>query len=234
MLGFSEATYRITIVIDNSASNVLSFDSSWNATVLQDLLASSSGPCPVGRYCPTGVGPPLLCASGTYSAPGSVGRVYPCVDLCPANSYCTDPAVALPCPVNTHSLPGAKSKGDCLCNDGFVCSYTKQTQVEVLLHMQFEAWRQNTTMQNLLRQAVAQAAGVDSSSVVIDHALPHGSTGGLRRIFGVKKLLRVKLTVRNKAASLERLDWHLREVGGLRSVHHHSQVIDHVLATRKL
>ena len=81
------------------------------------------------------------------------------------------------CPQNTNSLPGSSDLASCTCNAGYKCQVTKVVHAEVTLPItiqDFDSLRQKYIA------AVAAAAGVDPSQVVIV-SVTNAPAGGARR-----------------------------------------------------
>ena len=61
------------------------------------------------------------------------------------------------CPPNTHSVSGSSSILECVCDDGFDCSYTNSVKGKVVLPVAPEDF--DSVMQANFVQAIAEAAG---------------------------------------------------------------------------
>lgn len=217
-------------------SNV-SYFQNWTFVLKNDTVQTSTTWCPAGRYCPAGVLVPVVCPLGTYST--MVGRATPCQDLCPRGYFCPDPSVKQLCPENTHSDPGGKSKGDCVCNEGFVCLYKKQMSVGVVLNMPLEVWLNNATLQELLKKAVAKAAGVDVGSVVIDRSQLYIVGGSGRRLGGLLSRRQsgkteVELVVLGDFGAARRSVFQLGEKGALPVETYWVKTVDFVQVRRRV
>ena len=94
---------------------------------------------------------------------------------CPLNHFC-HPQVDDPesCPPHTWSHIGASSKLDCACDKGFWCKYTKRITMTVTLNCTLEDFNNNTNnVRTEMIAAIAAAAHVTPSQVVISGVLPH-------------------------------------------------------------
>lgn len=122
--------------------------------------------CPLGYYClPDGSAAP--CPDGTIVNGTGLNSVDQCIQ-CPANNVCPDKQTIQPCPQNTHSEPGATSMMQCECDIGFSCTYTKTLNAVVELPMSPDQFALLTPE---FIKAVAEAAGVDPSNVVINSVI---------------------------------------------------------------
>jgi len=136
-------------------------------------------PCEPGKYC-TGGTHNTLCPLGSYSLSHMVPSAEQC-SKCPANFFCVNTTVIESCPPNTNSPVGSSDLGQCVCNPGYKCEVTSVVHAEVTLPItivDFEALRQQYIL------AVAAAAGVDPSQVVIVSVTTSGSGGASRRLLG--------------------------------------------------
>ena len=170
----------------------------WVAAVAWESTEASTGECPVGRYCPGGVGGPNMCMAGSYSS--KIMRVDPCGegDVCNKNYYCPDPGVMLGCPAHSHSALKSVSPLDCACDLGFLCVYTKQINLNMVLQVPMGVWvsESGRLMRDKVLQAVAEAAGVSIGNVQVDQVLPHLSTGGAgRRLLESTPTILLRLTL---------------------------------------
>ena len=235
----SRAEYIISLEVQNSPVNTIPDINDWPVSITADQAVFILGPCPAGFYCPGDTPDPLPCALGTYSP--EQGRNSSCDQACPANSYCPDPASVFPCPQYTSSPPNSSSKLYCACDMGYVCTYTKQTQVQVVLHMPLEAWLDNQTLQQILVQAVAVAASVPAAKVQIDSTLP--AQGPLRRsLFALfqaaspPQRFHVTLNVdHHQPVPPRALAHQLRRIKDTLSVvAHTTKLVDHIHTRRKI
>ena len=196
--------------------------------------ASFCSTCPVGQYCdsqttavptncaagtynPSPGGPSntscIVCATGTYSL--TIGSSTNC-PTCAANSYCTNPTTIAPCPTHTASVSGSSSLLQCQCVPGYSCAYTKRITAVVTLNTSLTNFNGNVGgVQTSFLAAVASAAGVTPSQVVINNV---ASSGGSRRLLGYSTpMIDVRATVhgaerlRNLAGHLARHDARLHQ-----------------------
>jgi hypothetical protein len=156
-------------------------------TPLADL--SNCTICPLGSYC-TLDGQVQACPTGSYVTAPGLSSADEC-GLCPANSVCPDSSTLVPCPPNTNSPRGSVSQVQCVCDRGYTCSYTKTLDAVVELAMSPEQFAQ---VQQEFINAVAQAAGVDPSQVVITSIVP--VTPNRRAVPRPRRWVRVGLAVR--------------------------------------
>ena len=113
----------------------------------------------------------LACVSGTFAAASGAIACSPCT----ANFFCP-PSTTAPqqCPSHTWSAPGASSRLDCACDKGFRCRYTKRITVILTLNCTLEDFNNNVgNVRTEMIAAIAAAAHVDPSQVVINGVLPH-------------------------------------------------------------
>ena len=83
---------------------------------------------------------------------------------CPVHAYCRDGGV-LACPANTFSPMRSSSQADCRCSAGYQCTRARDTRLTITFRLdgaQFEA------QQAVVRQKLAQLAGVPESAVVLN------------------------------------------------------------------
>ena len=193
----------------NSTSPVLSSylaNCSCNAGyyVANMVTTGSCSICQAGTYALAGSTGCVLCAPGTYSTASGAPTSAKCQNCaagtystgaghsttctpCLANSFCR-PATTTPepCPLHTWSAPGASSKLDCACDKGFRCRYTKRITVILTLNCTLEDFNNNIgNVRTEMIAAIAAAAHVDPSQVVINGVLPHSLArhrGDARRI----------------------------------------------------
>jgi hypothetical protein len=76
---------------------------------------------------------------------------------CPISYVCPDPDTVEPCPPNTYSLAGASSLKECLCRDGFDCTYTKSVKGKLVLPIPVSEFTE--AMRQELVKAIAESAG---------------------------------------------------------------------------
>ena len=118
--------------------------------------------CPPGTYASLWRSDSCTpCVTGTYAVST---RSAPC-PICPLGAYCPDPSLgSAQCPAHTYTAErGTVTKLSCLCQDGYACTYVRR----VLVTLELSA----PVGDDVLKQALAQAAGVSPDKVVIQ---PHG------------------------------------------------------------
>jgi hypothetical protein len=114
--------------------------------------------CPGGYVClPSGM--ILLCPKGSYGGAKGLTSMEQCVP-CPIGYACPDPDTVEPCPPNTYSLPGASNLKECMCRDGFDCTYTKSVKGKLVLPISVSEF--TAAMQQELIKAIAESAGMFS------------------------------------------------------------------------
>ena len=154
--------------------------------------SSDCSSCPAGSFCPDGSVLPKACAAGSYSSiQGGQSQALSCTP-CDINSYCPSAGMtfSLPCLAHTYTeSTGASSKLACRCLVGYSCTYTEHLTATITIVGNATDFLNNVNnqKQNFIN-AVAQSAGVPSSSVFIITITPHTAQvgGGLRRhILGV-------------------------------------------------
>ena len=108
---------------------------------------ASSGPCPIGKYCPRGTSYPLGCPPGSYMNSTGQDRCFDCIAgfYCPANTtsytdypcptghYCTqNVSVPVKCPSGTfRNITQGTKESDCQrCLPGFYCEKQGLSDVE--------------------------------------------------------------------------------------------------------
>lgn len=142
-------------------------------------------PCEANTYCLAGV--QSVCPDFSTAPALSVsvldckcnpgyhwnGTLLLCV-ACPVSTYCRDGAL-LACPANTFSPMRSSAQADCRCSAGYRCTRARDTRLTITFRLneaQFQA------QQAVVRQKLAQLAGVPESAVVLN------STNGvaLRRL----------------------------------------------------
>lgn len=119
--------------------------------------------CPAGYYCPGGASR-TLCPAGSLSLVTGLTVATDC-QLCPVNKYCPNSTSVFSCPANTLSAPMGKDLSDCKCAPGFKCELTKVVHAEVILPFTQSTF--TPAIQQIYKEAVALAAGVDVSQVNI-------------------------------------------------------------------
>lgn len=165
--------------------------------------------CPPGHFCTAGDAI-QLCPLGSYSLAEGLRFASQC-DTCPPNFYCPNTTVIFPCPDNTMSSAGSSDLGKCLCNAGYKCEVTKVIHAEVTLPItvqDFDAMRQQYIL------AVAAAAGVDPSQVIIVSVTPSSGPTRRRRLMSNKYYIEVHTSVyKTKDVQLKSLQLHLKRRG---------------------
>ena len=237
IVSITTAEYVMSLQVQNSPINHIPEINDWMVDVTTEQTFYIAGVCPLGFYCPGNEPDPYSSPLGTYCP--EPGRNTPCDELCPLNHFCPDPGSIAPCPEHTTSPKNSTSKLSCKCDLGYVCTYTKQTKLHLVLHMPLEAWLYNQTVQKLLRQAVALAASVPLAKVQIDHVLP--VLAHHRRMFSTSswrnstpQRLRVDLTIdHHHPVSQRALYQQFRRIKhAVNVVSHRTRTIDHI-HTRK-
>ena len=127
-------------------------------------------PCPAGRHRVTDGAEALrdcvLCPEGAYSLSEGLGEACP---LCEADSFCQTPLSVQACPQHTTSPAGSYSKLACVCDPGFSCAYHKVIQAVIVVNSTSDDFSQDVGgVQSTFINLVAQAAGVDTTHVVIN------------------------------------------------------------------
>lgn len=146
--------------------------------------ASSTGgcvPCPAGTYGDrAAMGVCTKCPAGTYGVGSGLTSAGQCLP-CPVDKVCSEPGVVESCPPNTHAPAGATSMLQCVCDDGFDCTYTKSVKGKVLLPFapeEFDAAKRLSFI-----NAIAAAAGVSPDRVkIISISKVAPPTNGLREM----------------------------------------------------
>ncbi len=151
------------------------------------IYADCNITCPVGNYksqidafsnatC-------SICPPGTYSISPTKAMTCP---SCPANSYCISSDAIQPCPTYTHSVSGSSSVLQCRCDSGYACSYSKRISATIILNSTVTDFNSNyNNVKGDFINAVAFAAGVSPSDVVIDGVISQTGGGARRRILSL-------------------------------------------------
>lgn len=160
--------------------------------------------CPLGYYC-LADGTVTACPVGSIVNGTGLSSVDQCI-TCPANNVCPDAQTVQPCPPNTHSNPGSTSMMQCECDVGYSCSYSKTLNAVVELPMTPDQFQ---LLAPEFIKAVAEAAGVDPSNVIINSVMPIPP----RRAFQHRRAGSKIHFVLKGAGVLRRLDDRLREHG---------------------
>ena len=180
--------------------------------------ASTCLPCGAGTYTNTTASTGCLqCAAGTYST--GLGYSTACAP-CLANSFCRLAATTPePCPPHTWSAPGASSRLDCACDKGFWCKYTKRITMTVTLNCTLGDFNNNVgNVRTEMIAAIAAAANVAPSQVVINGLLPHSLArhrGGDRRV-SVTVSGATDMKKLQKCRAVAAYEW--REAHGVRAI----------------
>lgn len=145
--------------------------------------------CAAGRYCIGGTSN-QLCPLGTYSLAARVTKVADC-GLCPAGFYCPNATVVVACPSNTFSPSGSSDLTSCTCNAGYRCEVVKVVHAEITLPITILAFED---LRQAYINAVAAAAGVDPSQVIIVSVTSTSPTG-LRRLLSRTEYVEVHTSI---------------------------------------
>ena len=138
-------------------------------------LQSQCSACTPGYYCPGGA-VITTCPLGSYSLGTSVPSAALC-PKCPTNYYCTNTTTEIQCPVNTNSQVGSSDLASCVCNPGYRCEMVQVVHAEITLPINASQFAE---LQAAYIAAVAAAAGVDPSQVIIV-SITDAPTSGARR-----------------------------------------------------
>jgi hypothetical protein len=139
--------------------------------------------CPYAQFCPLATTTPTDCAAGSYRNDTKATNQSDCYH-CPANYYCPKKSyIPVSCPANTGSNPDSGSLLDCRCLAGYQCTYTKQISATVTLNSTASDFQSNVNnVQTNFKLAIAAAAGVDVSKVIINGI----SSGTGRRLLSLR------------------------------------------------
>lgn len=135
--------------------------------------------CPPGYFC-TGGDAYSVCPLGSYSLASKIPSAVAC-GKCVAGFYCPNTTVIVVCPSNTNSNPGSSMLADCQCDAGYQCQMTQVIHAQVVLPLTLETF---ADLQTAYIAAIAAAAGVDPSQVVIVSVQAVTPSGGSRRLLG--------------------------------------------------
>ena len=172
LVACANAVYVVNVTFTGvGVGATLPLPSLWTMNITGDTILVNTGPCPAGFYCPPGVQAPVPCPLGTLW--GKTGLTVVCPRSCPIGFYCPDASAALPCPEHTTSPLGSSSKLQCVCVDGFQCTYSKEVQLHVLLQLPLKTWLGSAVVQSQFVKVVAAASGVPTENVHIQQVLPH-------------------------------------------------------------
>jgi hypothetical protein len=182
-----------------------------------DTATKGCVPCPVGTYgdrAATGVC--TKCPTGTFGVTSGLTSADQC-SRCPPNKVCAEPGVVESCPPNTHAPPGATSMLQCVCDDGFDCTYTKSVKGKVVLPFAPEEF--DEAKRQSFINAIAAAAGVSPDRVrIISVARYAPPATGLREA-NRRSLARTQVQVRVAGAlQLKGVNEALRRFGFPRMV----------------
>jgi hypothetical protein len=135
--------------------------------------------CPAGYVCPVDSTSTIACVKGTYNNETNAFASSQCA-TCPVGFYCPVASVnPTRCPDYTTSVEGQDSVLQCTCLAGFYCKYAKRIYGRVTLNISAAAF--DETMQSNFRKAIAAAAGVTESDVLILSVNSGTGGGGSRR-----------------------------------------------------
>ena len=179
-------------------------------------------PCPNGKYCVGGVaaaqagGAQVVdCPKGTYKDEPGLVSASQCAQ-CPENFFCPTPVFKGPCPAGTVSPAGSTSQLQCVCQQGFTCSYTRLVNAVVTLQMSASDFDMNAQVKQAFIAAVAAAARTSPSKVSIVKIVPRAGSVRRRRLLSKnKEAVHVVLEIEGgigEGLGLE-LEKHLRNAG---------------------
>jgi hypothetical protein len=135
--------------------------------------------CPAGYVCPVDSLAGIACVKGTYNNQTNAFASSQCT-TCPVGFYCPVASVnPTRCPDYTTSVEGQDSVLQCTCLAGFYCKYAKRIYGRVTLNISAAAF--DASMQSNFRKAIAAAAGVTESDVLILSVNSGTGGGGSRR-----------------------------------------------------
>lgn len=154
-------------------------------------ISSLSGcqTCPAGSYCvgavlagQRGVAQVATCPLGTYNLNTGLNDVSQCTP-CPPNSFCPNPTLKGECPAGTGSNASSSSQLQCVCMQGYSCSYKKVVNAVVTLLMTVADWNSNLAVREAFKEAVAKSAKTTKDKVTIVDVVAGkvASGGGARR-----------------------------------------------------
>jgi hypothetical protein len=185
--------------------------------------------CPAGYAC-TGGNALIMCGLGTYSTALGLDQPYNC-PICDAGYFCPNATTQIACPPNTMSDPGSSDLGQCVCDAGYKCIYTRVVHVEITLPMSLTQF--NAEMQSRYMLAIALATGVDVSQVRIVSIQQVSLTGGRRLLHDADGIeIHASLYNAPQEAKIMDLDKNLNGLG--LPAHHayhmsvHMEVIDSI------
>jgi hypothetical protein len=139
--------------------------------------------CPAGYVCPANSLAGIACVKGTYNNQTNAFASSQCT-TCPIGFYCPVASVnPTRCPDYTTSVEGQDSVLQCTCLAGFYCKYAKRIYGRVTLNISATAF--DGTMQSNFRKAIAAAAGVTESDVVILSVNSGTGRGSRRRMLSL-------------------------------------------------
>lgn len=135
--------------------------------------------CPAGYVCPVNSTSTIACVKGTYNNQTNAFASSQCA-TCPVGFYCPVASVnPTRCPDYTTSVEGQDSVLQCTCLAGYFCKYAKRIYGRVTLNISAAAF--GASMQSNFRKAIAAAAGVTESDVLILSVNSGTGGGGSRR-----------------------------------------------------
>lgn len=143
-------------------------------------LQAQCGPCTAGYFCAGGAAI-ALCPLGSYSLLTDVPSAATC-PLCPSGYYCPNTTTQIACPANTNSAAGSSDLASCVCNAGYRCEVIQVVHAEVTLPISIADF---AALQDQYIAAVAAAAGVDPSQVIIVSITDGVGGGGRRRLLNL-------------------------------------------------
>ena len=149
--------------------------------------------CPRGSYCvgasesrSAGVPQVQQCPLGSYvdASTNGLSGAAQCGD-CVEGSFCPTPTMMTKCPDGTMSPARSSSQLQCVCKEGYVCTYTKVINAVINLKMTLAQFGIKS-VQDAFKSAVAAASKTDAKNVqIIDYKAAAPSGGGARRLLGL-------------------------------------------------
>lgn len=166
--------------------------------------ASQCLACPAGGYClgaeeSARQGKKLFeaCPLGTFQNATGRNSLSQC-QACNANFFCPSPTLRGSCPAGTTSPQSSVSQLQCVCGQGYTCTYTKVVNAVVTLQMTEDEWNNNADVQRIFIEAVALAAGttVDQVKITLVKAASGGGGRRLLQLGGRNGAVHVVLEIR--------------------------------------